>query len=139
MALLKELGRHFRPEFLNRVDAIVRFHGLSREMIERIVGLELNKVSRALAEQELALEATPAAIVRIAELGWDPVFGARPVKRVIQREVQDRIADLILAGEVLPEQTLVLDVKDGEFTFRQRTAPRDRAKMAAGAVRQTGK
>jgi ATP-dependent Clp protease ATP-binding subunit ClpB len=116
--LLVALGGHFRPEFLNRVDAIVRFHGLTRAMIETIVSLELAKVGRALAEQELRFEATPAAVARLAELGWDPAFGARPVKRVIQREVQDRIADLILAGGAHPEQLLVLDVAGGDFTLR---------------------
>ncbi len=116
--LLDALGGHFRPEFLNRVDAIVRFHGLTRAMIETIVSLELAKVGRALAEQELRLEATPAAVARLAELGWDPAFGARPVKRVIQREVQDRIADLILAGGAHPEQLLVLDVAGDDFMLR---------------------
>ena len=116
--LLENLGRHFRPEFLNRVDAIVRFHSLTRAMIETIVRLELAKVGRSLAEQELRLEATPAAVARLAELGWDPAFGARPVKRVIQREVQDRVADLILAGGAHPEQLLVLDVAGDDFTLR---------------------
>ena len=122
--LLEDLARHFRPEFLNRVDAIVRFNSLTRPMIERIVRLELAKVGRALAEQELSLEATPAAVARLAELGWDPQFGARPVKRVIQREVQDRIADLILAGGARPDQVLVLDAAGDEFTLRATAAAR---------------
>jgi len=122
-ALVEELSKHFRPEFLNRVDAIVRFNALDRHMIERIVRLELDKVSRALGEQELSLTATPAAVARLAELGWDPVFGARPVKRVIQREVQDRVADLILAGGARPEQVLELDVEGEGFVVRADTAP----------------
>ena len=112
--MTEELGRFFRPEFLNRVDGIVRFNSLSREVIEKIVTLELAKVTHALAEQEIGLTWTQAAVAKIAEMGFDPVFGARPVKRVIQREVQDRLADLILAGEVLPEQTAELDVQAGE-------------------------
>jgi ATP-dependent Clp protease ATP-binding subunit ClpB len=112
--MTEELGRFFRPEFLNRVDGVVRFNSLSREVIEKIVALELAKVARSLTEQEIGLAWTPAAVAKIAAMGFDPVFGARPVKRVIQREVQDRLADMILAGEVLPEQTAELDVQAGE-------------------------
>jgi ATP-dependent Clp protease ATP-binding subunit ClpC len=133
----EELVHHFRPEFLNRLDAIVRFGGLSRELIEQIVRLELAKVGRVLAEQDIALESSDAAVTRLANLGFDPTFGARPVKRVIQREVQDRLADMILAGELLPEQTVSLDVDDGEFTLlaRPRAGKAGRADEAdAGAV-----
>ncbi len=122
-ALLEELGRHFRPEFLNRVDGVVRFHALGRPLIERIVELELAKVGRALAEQEMRLAWTPAAVARIADLGWDPTFGARPVKRVIQREVQDRLADAILAGDVVADQTAMLDVAGDAFVIRTSAAP----------------
>ncbi|MBU1072100.1 AAA family ATPase, partial [bacterium] len=115
--LLQALSPHFRPEFLNRVDAVVRFDALSRGLIRRIVGLELAKVDRSLREQSIRLVWTDAAVDRLAELGYDPQFGARPVKRVIQREVQDRLADGILAGDVLPEQEVELDVVDGEFTL----------------------
>jgi ATP-dependent Clp protease ATP-binding subunit ClpB len=115
-ALVEELGGFFRPELINRLDAVVRFASLGREQIEQIVRLELAKLNRVLQEQELSLEATPAAVARIAELGWDPRFGARPVKRVIQREVQDRVADAILAGEVNPGDGVEVDVVDGAFT-----------------------
>jgi len=108
-AIMEELGAHFRAEFLNRLDAIVRFSSLDRAQIDRIVRLELAKVNRQLAAQDLELSATEAAIAKLAELGWDPQFGARPVKRVIQREVQDRLADAILAGDVLPGQHVELD------------------------------
>jgi len=111
--LHEELARHFRPEFLNRIDAVVRFHGLDRDVIRRIVALELARVGRALDEQRIRLDWTAAAVDRLAELGFDPLFGARPVKRVIQREVQDRLADLLLSGDTSPEGTVVLDV-DGE-------------------------
>nr|MEE4269704.1 AAA family ATPase [Candidatus Krumholzibacteria bacterium] len=116
-ALLAALGGHFRPEFLNRLDGVIRFNALGRELIERIVRLELAKVNRSLADQELKLEATDAAVALLATQGFDPQFGARPVKRVIQREVQDRLADYILAGETRPEQTVVLDVSDGELVL----------------------
>jgi len=74
-------------------------------MILEIVRLELAKVGRSLAEQDITLEVTDSAVARLADQGFDPRFGARPVRRVIQQEVQDRLADLILAGEALPEQT----------------------------------
>ncbi len=115
--LLQALGMNFRPEFLNRVDAVVRFNALSRGLIHRIVELELAKVDVSLREHEIRLSWTAAAVDRLAELGFDPQFGARPVKRVIQREVQDRLADAILAGQVLPEQEVELDLVDGEFAL----------------------
>ena len=100
--LLRGLSGHFRPEFLNRLDAVVRFHSLGTELIARIVRLELQKVSAGLEEQELKLEATDEAVAKLAAEGFDPNFGARPVKRVIQREVQDRLADFILAVRPRP-------------------------------------
>jgi ATP-dependent Clp protease ATP-binding subunit ClpB len=112
-AVLEELSRHFRAELLNRLDAVVRFRSLDQAQIQQIVRLELAKVDRLLADQDLQLTATEAAIARLAAQGFDPHFGARPVKRVIQREVQDRLADAILAGEVVPGQTVLLDV-DGD-------------------------
>ena len=100
---------------MNRLDAVIRFASLDRDSIVKIVDLELAKVARALAEQRIALSWTPEATAKLAEAGYDPVFGARPVKRVIQREVQDRLADAILAAEVSPGGKAVLDVDvDGD-------------------------
>ncbi len=115
--LLQSLAQHFRPEFLNRVDAVVRFNALTRELIRVIVELELAKVDASLREQRVRLSWTPAAVDRLAELGFDPQFGARPVKRVIQREVQDRLADGILAGEVSADGEVELDVDGDGFTL----------------------
>jgi ATP-dependent Clp protease ATP-binding subunit ClpB len=115
--LLAGLAGHFRPEFLNRLDAITRFNSLSADLIARIVRLELAKVNASLSQQDLSLEATDAAVARLAELGFDPTFGARPVRRVIQREVQDRLADLILAGDQLLAGRLVLDVDAQGFVI----------------------
>lgn len=116
--LTAELSRHFRPELLNRLDAVIRFNALDRGQIARIVELELEKVARALAEQDISLGWTATAVERLAERGFDPAFGARPVKRVIQREVQDRLADAILAGEVPPDGGVVLDVEGDGFALR---------------------
>lgn len=116
--VLAGLAGHFRPEFLNRLDGIVRFNGLGRVLVAQIVRLELAKVARSLAEQDIRLEVTDAAVALLAERGFDPQFGARPVKRVIQREVQDRAADLILAGEAVPDSTVILDADGQGFTAR---------------------
>jgi ATP-dependent Clp protease ATP-binding subunit ClpB len=116
-AMLEELGGHFRAEFLNRLDAIVRFNSLERPQILAIVRLELAKVDRMLAAQDLKLRASEAAVAKLAELGWDPQFGARPVKRVIQREVQDRLADAILVGEIVPGSAVELDVSEDGRLF----------------------
>jgi len=118
-AVMEELSGYFRPELLNRLDAVVRFASLGQDQIHAIVGLELAKLNGLLADQDLHLEASDAAVERIAKLGYDPRFGARPVKRVIQREVQDRVADAILAGEVPYGGELELDATDEGFTVRQ--------------------
>ncbi|MGD9546583.1 MAG: ATP-dependent Clp protease ATP-binding subunit [Candidatus Krumholzibacteriia bacterium] len=134
--ILEGLHGHFRPEFLNRLDGIVRFSALGRDMIATIVRLELAKVGKSLADQDVTLTATDAAVARLAELGFDPRFGARPIKRVIQREVQDRLADLILAGEVHPESTVTLDTTAAGFVMTASAAAgpgaEDRAAEQAG-------
>ncbi len=116
--LLAGLQGHFRPEFLNRLDGLVRFNSLGRDMVATIVRLELAKIAGSLEEQGTELEVTDQAVARLAELGFDPQFGARPVKRVLQREVMDRVADLILAGDVHPDTTIVLDTVEDGFTTR---------------------
>ena len=110
-ALVDEaLRATFRPEFLNRVDDIVVFEQLSLEQIETIVDLQLAKVRERLAERKIGLELTPAAIERIALDGFDPVFGARPLKRAIQREVVDAVAKALIEGSVHEGDTVTVDV-----------------------------
>ncbi len=96
--VLEEVKHTFRPEFINRVDEIVVFHQLSREQIEQIVGLELEKVIREVRAQEMFLEVTEDAKALLAKKGWDPQFGARPLRRAIQREVEDELAEELLKG-----------------------------------------
>ena len=96
--VLEEVKHTFRPEFINRVDEIVVFHQLTRAEIEEIVGLELNKVIREVKAQEMHLEVTEDAKVLLAKKGWDPQFGARPLRRAIQREVEDELAEEMLRG-----------------------------------------
>jgi ATP-dependent Clp protease ATP-binding subunit ClpB len=110
----------FRPEFLNRVDDIVVFESLSMEQIAQIVDLQLEVVRKRLADRKVALVMKPAAVEHIALDGFDPVYGARPLKRVIQREVVDRVAKAIIDGEVREGSTVTVDLgDDGEITLRQ--------------------
>ena len=109
----------FRPEFLNRVDDIVVFHQLSMEQVERIVELQLALVRARLAERKITLELTPAAVERISLDGFDPVYGARPLKRVIQREVVDRVAKAMIDGTVSEGDSVTVDIgEDGELVLR---------------------
>ncbi len=117
--LLESLKRVFRPEFINRVDAVIVFRSLSKEDILKIVSLELGKVRSRLAEQGHTLEATPAALERLADLGYDPEMGARPLRRVIQQKVEDPISEALLAGAFADGVGIVVDVdEEGEIVLR---------------------
>ena len=113
-----ELKQHFRPEFLNRVDEVLIFHKLDEAHMESIVRIQLARFNELLAQQGLAVEATDDAARLLARHGFDPDFGARPLKRAIQHLVQDPLANLVLAGEVGPDQTIRLEVEDGELVLR---------------------
>jgi ATP-dependent Clp protease ATP-binding subunit ClpC len=107
-----QLQRMFRPEFLNRVDATIIFRSLSQDEIKQIVDLELNKVRERLLEHAITLEATGAAIDWLSENGYNPEFGARPLRRLIQNEVEDRLSDGILSGEFGLASVVRIDVDD---------------------------
>ncbi len=111
------LRQHFRPEFLNRVDEVVIFHGLTREHIRHIVELQLEALRRTLADREIGLELTDGARDALAEEGYDPRFGARPLKRTIQRRLQNPLAMKLLEGAFKPGQTVRVDHHDGAFRF----------------------
>ncbi len=111
------LKNFFRPEFLNRVDEIVVFKPLTRENLSEIVGIQLGHVSQLLADRGLKLEISPAAKQWLAEAGYDPEFGARPLKRAIQREIQDPLALKILAGEFMEGDTIKIDLVGGGLNF----------------------
>jgi ATP-dependent Clp protease ATP-binding subunit ClpC len=108
--VLEEVKQTFRPEFLNRVDEVVVFHQLTREQIEQIVTLELEKVVREVRAQEMELKVTEAAKALLAKKGWDPQFGARPLRRAIQRNVEDEIAEEMLKGTFLAGDHILADV-----------------------------
>jgi ATP-dependent Clp protease ATP-binding subunit ClpB len=108
---------HFRPEFLNRIDEIVEFAALSREQLGEIVELQLAKLRERLAERGLALELTDAAKETLAEAGWDPAYGARPLKRAIQRLLENPLALRLLEGDFAEGDTVTADAVDGALAF----------------------
>jgi ATP-dependent Clp protease ATP-binding subunit ClpC len=120
--LLESLRRVFRPEFINRLDAMIVFRSLSREHIKQIVQLELNKVAVRLEEHEVLLSATAAALEKLADLGFDPDMGARPLRRVIQQKVEDPLSDSLLSGSFEKGDSILVDLKDDEIVL-QRTQP----------------
>ena len=121
IAILNMLKQTVRPEFINRIDEIVLFTPLSHDDIKKIVTLQLQSVNKMLQEQHLILEATPEALSYIAEKGYDPQFGARPVKRVIQRDILNELSKEILAGNVVENSQLLLDCFDGKLVFRNQS------------------
>jgi ATP-dependent Clp protease ATP-binding subunit ClpB len=108
---------HFRPEFLNRVDEIILFHRLQKNEMGRIVEIQFARLQKLLEDRKIVLDLDAAARDRLAEKGWDPAYGARPLKRVIQREVQDPLAEMILAGTVRDGDHVAISVKGGRLTF----------------------
>ncbi|GCE22004.1 hypothetical protein KDK_58040 [Dictyobacter kobayashii] len=112
---LREEG--FRPEFINRIDEIVVFHPIKREQMKDIVMIQINRLRPRLAERNITLELTDAALDLLAEIGYDPQFGARSLKRVIQREIENRIASDILNGTIHDGDTIKIDAKDGKIVI----------------------
>jgi ATP-dependent Clp protease ATP-binding subunit ClpC len=123
--LLKSLKNTFRPEFINRVDSVVVFHSLSKENITDIVELELDKVRDRLKEKQLRLEITEAGVEKLADLGYNPEMGARPLKRVIQQQIENPLSDAVLAGDFAEGDIVVVDVdgspedEDSEIALRK--------------------
>ncbi len=127
--VLAELKNTFLPEFLNRIDGVVVFHSLSKEQIRQIVDLMLNEVAKSLGEKDIKLEVTDAAKDFLGEKGYDPTFGARPLRRVIQTEVEDKLSEALLRGEFSPGDTLQVDYDGEKIVIR----------AAAGALPGEGK
>ncbi len=131
--VMDELKKHFRPEFLNRIDDTIIFHQLSEEEIVRMVDLMITRVEGALRQKDMAIELTPSAKKLLARRGFDPVLGARPLRRTIQREIEDQLSEKILFGEIEAGQIVIADVEgwDGEdgptedarFVFRGEAKP----------------
>jgi len=119
--LMEALRRTFRPEFLNRIDEIVTFRALGKEQIRQIVDIQLQDLQKRLLERKLILELTPAAKAALAERGYDPVFGARPLKRTIQRMIENPLAVEVLAGRFAEGDTVVVEPDGETFRFRKAT------------------
>ncbi len=119
-AVLQELKRRIRPEFLNRIDEIVMFEPLTKEDVRKIVKIQLDNVAKILKEQNIKVEYTDKVVDYLAEKGFDPEFGARPVKRVIQRDIMNELSKKILAGEIRSDSTIVIDVQNGKIVFRNK-------------------
>ena len=128
--LLDSLKKVFRPEFLNRLDSIIVFHALNRVQIREIVTLEIRKVSDRLKEHNLTLQATDAALNKLADEGYDPEMGARPLRRVIQQKIEDALSDKLLAGEFVDGDAIWIDLDDdGEITLSKKKAKAKREKV----------
>ncbi|MXW73261.1 MAG: ATP-dependent chaperone ClpB [Chromatiales bacterium] len=123
-AVMDSLRSHFRPEFLNRIDDIVVFRPLSREEIRAIVDLQLDRLAVRLAEQDMALEVNDALKLRLSNLGYDPAYGARPLKRVIRDYVENPLAEWLLSADARPGETLEVADKDGETVISVRDRPK---------------
>ncbi len=118
--VMAQVADHFRPEFINRIDEVVVFHPLGREQIRAIAGIQIGYLRRRLADRQMGLEVSVAALDRLGEAGFDPVYGARPLKRAIQQELENPLARRILAGEFGPDDTVVVDVGGEGLDFRKR-------------------
>jgi ATP-dependent Clp protease ATP-binding subunit ClpC len=118
--VLEQLKKTFRPEFLNRIDAVVVFRSLTQAQIREIVELMLVRVEERLNEHEITLEAGDEAKRLLAEEGYDAHFGARPLRRVIQNKIEDPLSEAILAGEFKAGDTVVLEIEDGEIRLRSK-------------------
>ncbi|MFZ9251291.1 MAG: AAA family ATPase, partial [Hylemonella sp.] len=120
-AVWGELKSHFRPEFLNRIDETVVFHGLDAQHIASIAKIQLHQLQERLAKLELSLQVSPKALNELAKVGFDPVFGARPLKRAIQQRIENPLSKLLLEGKFVPKDAIGVDVdpikSPGQFDF----------------------
>jgi ATP-dependent Clp protease ATP-binding subunit ClpB len=117
-AVMEVVSQHFRPEFINRVDDIVVFHPLNEAQLREIVGIQLEYLRQRLSERDMELELSAAALEKLAQAGYDPVYGARPLKRAIQQRIENPLAQAILGGDVAPGDKVSVDVEDDEIVFR---------------------
>jgi ATP-dependent Clp protease ATP-binding subunit ClpC len=121
--VMDELKKSFRPEFLNRIDEVIVFHSLSQEDVKRIVDLMMKRVTEQLKAKDLEIELTDAAKTLLAEKGYDPALGARPLRRTIQQLVEDPLSEKLLWKEFRAGQTIIVDVRDGEIVLEGAGVP----------------
>jgi ATP-dependent Clp protease ATP-binding subunit ClpB len=114
---LDALRDHFRPEFLNRVDEIVVFHSLTQEQLKQIVSIQLQRLRARLAERKIEIELSDAALEHFARAGYDPVYGARPLKRLLQKELETTLGRKLLAGDIRDNSRVVIDYRRDDLIF----------------------
>ncbi len=117
--VMEAMRNSFRPEFLNRIDEIIIFHGLQKEELREIVQLQIERLRQRLGDRKISLKLSDAALDFLAEVGYDPVFGARPLKRAIQRELETPIAKAILRGEFNDGDTIFVDIENERLSFKR--------------------
>ena len=116
-SVMEIVSGHFRPEFINRVDEVVVFHPLGKDQISGIASIQLDLLKRRLSERELSLSLSDEAMALLAEAGYDPVYGARPLKRAIQTHLENPLAQLVLEGKYMPGDMIKTGVKDAQLVF----------------------
>ena len=119
LAVMGEVKTYFRPEFINRIDEVVVFHSLSEEHIANIARIQLHYLEKRVAQMDMKLEVSDAALLELAKEGFDPVFGARPLKRAIQQRIENPLAKEILSGRFAPKDIIRVDAVDGRIEFEQ--------------------
>jgi len=124
LAVMAEVKMHFRPEFVNRIDEVVVFHALAEENIKSIARIQLKILQQRLAKMDYSLEVSDAALAELAKVGFDPVYGARPLKRAIQSEIENPLAKAILEGRFAPKDTIAVDWRGGRMAFEKKTTAR---------------
>jgi ATP-dependent Clp protease ATP-binding subunit ClpB len=127
LAVMGEVKAQFRPEFVNRIDEIVVFHALGEEHIRSIARIQLNVLKNRLARMDYGFEISDAALAELAKVGFDPVYGARPLKRAIQSELENPLAKAILDGRFAPKDTITADWRGGKMVFEKKKATARRA------------
>lgn len=120
--VMEVVSHHFRPEFINRVDEVVVFHPLQREQIRAIADIQIDYLRKRLGEMHMQLQLSDAALDKLGEAGFDPVYGARPLKRAIQQRIENQLAQEILAGKFTAGDTIQIDVQGEEMLFNKGTA-----------------
>ena len=120
LAVMGEVKIHFRPEFVNRIDEIVVFHSLGEKEVRSIARIQLQYLKTRMEKMDLGLEVSDGALDKLAQTGFDPVYGARPLKRAIQSELENPLALQILEGSFAPKETVWVDVKAGKIIFSKR-------------------
>ncbi|MBV8032111.1 MAG: AAA family ATPase, partial [Betaproteobacteria bacterium] len=131
VAVMAEVKTQFRPEFINRIDEIVVFHALGEDNIKSIAKIQLGVLEQRLSKMNLELQVSDAALAELAKAGFDPVYGARPLKRAIQSELENPLAKAILEGRFAPKDRIYVDARGGKLSFEKKPAAAQAAKRAA--------